>query len=189
MDAFSVTGLQGTGKTTLARALGRALGAVVISRDPLMDVLQAGGVPVEGDRAAGVKSFPELGYELQGSLLRSHLEAGWSVVLECVVGWQVREHWRQVTEAAGARLWLIDTVCSDPEVHRSRFEDRGPTARGDWVLTWDQVATYRIQFQPHPRADYIADAVRPVEENVAAIVDLVNSSGQLAADGFGQAQE
>lgn len=144
---------------------------------------------MEGDRAAGIKSVPELGYELQASLLRSHLEAGWSVVLECVVSWQIREQWRRVAEIAGARLWLIDAVCSDPQVHRSRFEDRGPTARGDWVLTWDQVAAYRDQFRPHPRADYIADAVRPVEEHVAAILALIDSSGRLLEDEADSAQE
>jgi hypothetical protein len=34
------------------------------------------------------------------------------------------------------------------------------------------------QFEAHPRADYIADAVRPVNENVAAIVALVKSAGR-----------
>lgn len=102
MDAISVTGLQGTGKTTLARALGKALDAVVISRDPLMDVLLAGGVPRDADSATGIKGIGDLGYDLQTSLLRNQLEMGESVVLECVVGPQVRERWRQVAESAGA---------------------------------------------------------------------------------------
>jgi predicted kinase len=54
VEAVSVSGLQGTGETTLARALGASLDAVVLSRDPLMDVLQAGGVPMEADSDLGL---------------------------------------------------------------------------------------------------------------------------------------
>jgi predicted kinase len=173
VDAISVTGLQGTGKTTLAKALGKALDATVISRDPLMDALLAGGVPLNADPATGAKGVGELGYDLQATLLRTQLEMGQSVVLECVVGWQIREQWRQVAESAGATYWLIDTVCSDPKMHRQRFEARGPTQRGDWILTWDAVEANRERFKPHPQAAYVADAVRPVEDNVAAILEVM----------------
>jgi predicted kinase len=90
VHAVSISGVQGTGKTTLARALGSALEAVVFSRDPLMRVLAAGGIPVDADaqgqanaRAKGVKGVGHLGYELQSALLRQQLEMGHSVVLEC----------------------------------------------------------------------------------------------------------
>lgn len=72
-------------------------------------------------------------------------------------------------------FWLIDTVCSKPDVHRQRFSGRGPTQRGDWLLTWDTVEANRERFRPHPRAAYIADAVRPVEDNVAAILEVIKS--------------
>ena len=96
MDAISITGLQGTGKTTLAAALGRAIGAVVFSRDPLMDVLHADGVPLEPAPGAGLKSYPEIGHDLQTALLRTQLELGQSVILECVVGAEMRARWRRV---------------------------------------------------------------------------------------------
>src|SRR5262249_53178379 len=113
MDAVSITGVQGTGKTTLAEALGTALDAVVFSRDPLMDVRLAGGVRAESDAAAGTKGFGELGYDLQTALLREQLRMGRSVVLECVVGRERRAEWERVAVDHGARYWLIDTICSD----------------------------------------------------------------------------
>lgn len=176
MDAVSITGLQGTGKTTLAEALGVALDAVVLSRDPLMDVLFAGGVPPECDDASGVKGIGQLGYELQTALLREQLRMGHSVVLECVVGWDVRAEWEQVAHDQGARFWLVDTVCSDIEVHRRRFVERGVTQRGDWVLAWETVEANRARFGVHPRAAFVADSIVPVAENVSAIVELIRDA-------------
>ena len=120
MDAVSITGLQGTGKTTLARALGRALDAVVFSRDPLMDVLLAGGVPLES--SPGTQGIGELGHELHSALLRTQLQMGRSVVLECVVGRPMREHWKNIAVQESARFWIIDTICCEEDLHRERFE-------------------------------------------------------------------
>ncbi|HXW34660.1 MAG TPA: AAA family ATPase [Acidimicrobiales bacterium] len=176
MEAVSISGLQGTGKTTLARALGIAMDAAVFSRDPIMDVLQAGGVPMEPDAESRIKSYPELGYDLLTALLRTQLELGHAVVLECVVEPKVREQWKQVAEGAGSHFWIVDTICSDPEIHRERFQNRGRTRRGDWCLPWETVERYRTGFQPHPQAAYVADAVRPVGENVAAILRIVEGT-------------
>ena len=60
--------VQGTGKTTLARALGRATGAVVLSRAPLMDIALAAGVPVDPPQGAGFKGIGDLAYDLQTAL-------------------------------------------------------------------------------------------------------------------------
>jgi predicted kinase len=173
MDAVSITGLQGTGKTTLAEALGLRLDAVVFSRDPLMDVLVEGGVSLEPDVAAGTKGVGQLGYDLQTALLREQLRMGRSVVLECVVGWETRAEWQRVAVSQGARYWLIDTICSDVEVHHRRFMERGPIQRGDWVLSWETVAANRKRYRVHPEAAFVADSTLPVTASVSAIMDLI----------------
>lgn len=174
VDAISVSGLQGTGKSTLARALGHALGAVVLSRGPLMDVLLAAGVPVDpsGLRLRGVG---DLAYDLQTALLREQLSMGHSVVLDCGASWDVRESWRRVADEAGTAFWLVDTLCSDVELHRRRFEDRGPIWRCDAGQTWEMVDELRVQFHPHPQAAFIADVTRSVDENVDSILTLIRS--------------
>jgi predicted kinase len=174
MDAISVSGVQGTGKSTLARALGHVLGAVVLSRGPLMDVLLAAGVPVDPSDQR-LKGVGELAYDLQAALLREQLSMGHSVVLDCGAGRDVRESWRRVADEAGAAFWLIDTVCSDVDLHRRRFEDRGPIWGCDIGQTWEMVDELRVQFRPHPQAALIADATRSVEENVDCILALIRS--------------
>ena len=184
MQVVSISGVQGTGKTTLARALGAALGAVVFSRDPLMKVLAEGGVPVDaglknraGALARGTKGVGVLGYELQGVLLRQQLEMGHSVVLECIAPPEVRASWQKTTLEAGATFWIVDTICSDPEVHRARFEARGQGQLGGWTLTWDVAERGRRRFVAHPDAIFVADSVVPVLENVSQIVELITTRG------------
>jgi len=177
VDAISVSGVQGTGKTTLARALGRALGAVVLSRAPLMDVALAAGVPVDAPKGSDLKGVGDLAYDLQTALLREQLGMGHSVVLDCGADWLIREGWRKVAAEAGAHFWLVDTVCSDTELHRRRFEARGAVWRCDVGQTWEMVDEMRTRFQVHPQAAFIADAVRTVDENVRSILALMDGEG------------
>jgi predicted kinase len=172
VDAISVSGVQGTGKSTLARALGHALGAVVLSRGPLMDVLLAAGVPVDPSEVR-IKGVGELAYDLQTTLLREQLRMGLSVVLDCGASWRVRESWRTVADQAGAAFRLVDTVCSDVELHRRRFEARGSIWHCDAGQTWEKVDELRLWFHPHPQAAFIADAIRSVDENVESILALI----------------
>jgi hypothetical protein len=95
------------------------------------------------------------------------------VVLDCGADWLVRDGWRKVAEDAGARFWMVDTVCSDVDLHRRRFEARGPVWRCDVGETWEMVDELRVRFQVHPQAVFVADAVRPVEENVNLIKGLI----------------
>ena len=171
-----MSGVQGTGKTTLARALGRALGAVVLSRAPLMDVALAAGVPVDPPQGAVLKSVGDLAYDLQTALLREQLGMGHSIVLDCGADRLIRERWRTVADNAGAHFWLVDTVCSDVDLHRQRFEARGAVWRCDEGQTWGMVDELRTRFRVHPQAAFIADAVRTVDENVLSIVSLIGGA-------------
>jgi predicted kinase len=182
VEAISVSGVQGTGKTTLARALGRAMGAVVLSRAPLMDAALAAGVPVDPPQGTTIKGVGDLAYDLQTALLQEQLGLGHSVVLDCGADELVREGWRKVAEDAGAHFWIVDTVCSDAAVHRHRFEARGPVWQCDVGQTWEMVQESQRYFHVHPQAAFVADALRPVDENVRSIVALIR--GQVSASSF-----
>jgi predicted kinase len=168
-----VSGVQGTGKSTLARELGRAMGAVVLSRAPLMDVALAAGVPVDPPQDSCLKGVGDLAYDLQTALLREQLGMGHSVVLDCGADWRMRERWRKVADDADAHFWLVDTVCSDVALHRQRFEARGPVWRCDVGQTWEMVDELRTRFEVHPQALFVADALRSVDENVHSIMTLL----------------
>jgi hypothetical protein len=154
-------------------ALARRMDAVRVSRDPLMAVLLEGGLPVDGLKDPPVAPVPQLGYELQSAVLRQQLDLDRSVVLECVAAPSVRDGWRRIAEEYGASFAAIETTCSDPDVHRSRFEDRGTVAVGDWQLRWENVERTRRWYRPYPDACFVADSMNPLADNVAAIARVL----------------
>ena len=173
-----MSGVPCTGKTTLARAIGEQLDAVVFSRDPLMRVLATDKIPLQSKPRKGIKGVGVLGYELQGALLDEQLGMRRSVVLECVASVEIRAGWAEIADAHDAAFWIIDTICSDEELHRRRFEDRGPVRLRDWELTWDTIAQSRAAFVVHADAAFVADAVDPVDVNASAVAKLVRGTAE-----------
>lgn len=168
MLTILVSGPQASGKTTLALALGRELGIPVFSRDPLMAVLSAAGLPRR--RFGWLPAFPAVGLDLQTALVARQLEQRQSAILECVAPSSARGTWRRMTTAAGGRFFTVECFCSDREEHRARFERRQGTGdrRG---YGWNKVvATMDRHYRPDPRPDFRADAMNPVADLVQGVV-------------------
>jgi predicted kinase len=165
-----LSGPQATGKTTLALALGTALGIPVFSRDPLMQALQRSGLP---RRARHGRWLPAAGLRLQTALLARQLELGQSAILECIAPLAEREEWRRMCRAAGCRFVSVECTCTDPAEHRTRFERRlgpRPPARA-----WGNVTATIRHYRADPAADFQADAMRPVTDLVADILTITKN--------------
>jgi predicted kinase len=162
-----VSGPQATGKTTLAMALGTAMGVPVFSRDPLMLALQQAGRPWPRRRGRWV---PAAGLRLQTALLARQIELGQPAILECIAPPAARREWRRMSAAAGGRFVSVECTCTDAGEHRARFEQRHPAGRR--ARGWRYVTATIRHYQPDPEADFVADAMRPVADLVADVVAI-----------------
>jgi predicted kinase len=127
-----LAGLPGTGKSTISVALARELRVPYLRIDSIEQALVDSGELVEPPRVAGYSA----GY----ALARDQLAIGVAVVVECVNPLKItRDAWKSVAADQAAWLLEVELVCSDPDEHRSRVEDRDVGIPGLVPPTWQQV--------------------------------------------------
>lgn len=137
-------GLPGTGKSTVARPLARALGAAYLRIDTIEQALADSGELPAPPRAAGYVA----GY----ALARDQLANGVDVVAECVNPLKItRDAWR----AVGPRVLEVELVCSDPAEHRARVEGRTADIVGLALPTWRDVV--EREYEPWDRDHLVVD--------------------------------
>ncbi len=116
---IQMSGLPGTGKTTLAREIGRHCGTVVLDHDITKTALLDGGVAWE---TAGPAS-----YETLYALARSLLNQGHSVVLDSPCFYQrILDEGLQMVTATGACYRYVECVVEDLAEISRRLRGRTP---------------------------------------------------------------
>lgn len=138
-----LSGLPGTGKSTLARALARDLRAAHLRVDSVEAALLNAGlarVTVEGYAALYAVAADQLSVRLP-------------VIVDLVNPvTATREAWADVAARAGATLVNMEVTCTDPAEHRRRVETRhaDPAAHaGRWAPpTWADVQAAAHHYEP-----------------------------------------
>ena len=157
-----VTGLQGSGKSTVAGIVAHALGAPVISHDWAMSGLRPFPEVQATLDAMGSGGHGQLGWSILRSLAQSQLEHGLPVVLDGVARAPQIESLRRLAKEAGVRLFVIMTECSDVELHRSRIEGRERGIPGWYELDWSHVEQSRQSWDPNMAVDLKVDSAKPL---------------------------
>jgi predicted kinase len=159
-----LSGLPGVGKTTIARELVIALGAVHVRIDSIEQALRNAGWIVESE-----------GYGVAYAIAEDNLRLGRTVVADCVNPWPLtRSAWQDVADRAAVRAFNIELVCSNVDEHRRRIESRAADITGHRLPTWAEAV--ERDYRPWDRDRLVLDTARlDIQQSVRAILSTLPS--------------
>jgi predicted kinase len=157
-------GLPGTGKSTIAVPLAKALGAAYLRIDTIEQALRDSGE---------MRELGGAGYYVAMAVARDQLRLGLTTIAECVNPEAfTRDLWRDVAFGANSALLEVELVCSDDAEHERRVTTRIVDVPNLVIPTWQEVL--ERGYEPWKRERLVVDtAVVGVEESVATIVAAV----------------
>ena len=166
MKMIVFSGLPGTGKSILAETVAKQLGIPVFAKDWLEAALLRNGLQsTSNDRSLGY-----VRYELLTVLAERQLMLEQSVVLDSVAGTQViRDTWRELSAQYGADWCVIECVCSDESIHRSRLGARHRNIPGWHELEWSDIEKVKQYYQSWDEDRLVLDTVNSFEENFSRV--------------------
>lgn len=162
-----MAGLPGSGKSSVAEALGRRLATPVVSVDPIEAAMWRAGVA--RDQPTGLAA-----YAVAEAVACGVLALGQTVIADAVNAVEAaREQWRSLADRHGVPVAFIEVVCSDPVVHRQRLEGRSRGIEGFLEPTWEAVERLREEFAPWTDDRLVLDTANDLSSNVAAALEFL----------------
>ncbi len=159
---LQMAGVPGSGKSALARLIGRSLDAAVIDKDVLKSAALEAGVE---NSLAGSSAYESM-FELADHLLGQ----GWSVVLDSPSFWeQIPRKGLALASERHVPYHFIECYCPDRDElgRRLRERPRLPSNPGEEVLD-----EHRSSITP-PGAYLRIDTTRPIERCLELALDYV----------------
>ena len=161
---YIFSGLPGVGKSTLASALAKHIGATYLQVDvieqALKDIYQS--------------AIYDEGYQLAFRMAADSLRRGLTVVGDsCNTVKKSRNAWQQVAADTQFDFINIEVVCSDVEEHQSRIEGRLSTIANLQLPTWLDVMNREYQ-RWETDVVHINTAHHSPSHSIAQLITLLN---------------
>jgi predicted kinase len=170
-----VTGLQATGKSTLAEIAGRHIGAPVLAHDWAMSGLRQYPEVQTALEEMEPPGHGRVGWSILWALARAQLRKSRSVVLDGVARSPQIRGSRTLAEEERARCVVVATSCADVELHRSRVVGRQRHIPHWYELDWTHVERARNSWVPLEDVDLTVDAGSPLDDNANSVRELLDT--------------
>ena len=162
---LQMAGMPGSGKSALARLIGRGAKAVVLDKDVLKTAALEGGADEELASGVAYDTFFALASHLLGQ--------GWSVVLDSPSFWEtIPKRGSEIAAERHVPYFFIECYCDDSEELARRLRERTRIASqpGEEVLGQD-----RETITP-PNAHLRVDTTQPIDHTLSIALDYLDRS-------------
>jgi predicted kinase len=158
-----MSGLPGTGKTSVSRALARHLRAFHLRIDTIEFALAS-----SESQSVGVA-----GYVVAYAVAADALRQGLPVIADCVNPLAItRNAWREIAKSAAADIIEVEIVCSALIEHRRRVETRVSDIPGLGLPSWQDVLNR--EYEPWDRQPIVLDTAHlPAEECALRLMEML----------------
>lgn len=165
-----VSGLPGSGKSTIAESVAEEVHFPIFSVDPIeASILKS-----------GIKRSFETGlaaYLVAQKLASEQLKLGISVVIDAVNPVkEARDMWHELEKIHHAQLIIIECIL-DGETHKKRLEARVRNMHGIPEVTWEDVENRRKEYVPWEEERLCLDTTKPHKESLERALRYIEQDG------------
>jgi len=162
-----MSGLPGTGKSTLAKGLARELGAAYVRIDSIEQTL------LDSDWVDTGNEMGPAGYEVGYAVSLDNLKLGLKVIADSVNPISnTREAWTKVGLKADVSVIDLEVICSEQDEHRKRVEERPSEVDGLKLPTWEEVINREYHAWEGERL-VVDTAGQTTDESIKQAISLV----------------
>lgn len=164
-----MSGLPGSGKSTIADRLAQRLKLPIFSVDPIESAIIRSGIPRSFETGLAA-------YLVAETLAREQLKLGNSVIIDAVNAEEEgKDIWRALAREHGLELTVLQVVVSDRALHKQRIEARMRDLYGFSEVTWGMVEAREQVFTAWKEPILILDTARAVETNVEEALQYIRA--------------
>ncbi|HEV2458090.1 MAG TPA: AAA family ATPase [Ktedonobacterales bacterium] len=166
---IAMSGLPGSGKSTIAERLAEQLRIPVFSVDPIESAMLKAGIAQSFETGLAAYLVAEV-------LASEQLKLGISVIIDAVNAEEEgKDVWRGLAHRHGLTLTILEVVVSDEALHQGRLESRVRNLHGFGEVTWERVEARRASSTEWKEPTLRVDSTHDIEANVSEALRFIQA--------------
>jgi predicted kinase len=163
-----VSGLPGSGKSTVAEGVAEKMRLPIFSVDPIESSIIKSGIKTSFETGLAA-------YLVAETLAAEQLSLGLSVIIDAVSPVrEAREMWRNLANRFNAQLIIVECVL-ESKLHKQRIESRVRNMYGIPEVTWDDVENRRKEYLAWAEESLVLDSADTIEMTINKALQYINA--------------